>query len=477
MHELHELRGNAPSGVVVVVEDDAAMRDLLVEELQKSGLHVHACASVEETMATLREVPADLVLADLNLGETLTGLDLCRNVCVTYPDVPVVILTAFGSLDTAVGAIRAGAYDFVTKPFEMQQLRLTLDRAVRLRRLQSEVERLREEVRTGPGIAELLGESEAILDTKRLVARMADSEAPVLVRGESGTGKELVARALHRGSARRDRPFVVANMAAIPTHLLESELFGHVRGAFTDAKQPREGLLLQAHGGTLVLDEVGDMPLELQPKLLRVLEGGLVRPVGSDHSRPFDARIIATTNRDLEAAIEAGDFRTDLYHRLGVLEISLPPLRARGHDVLLLAQAFLEAASARTGSGVRRLSKDVAERLLNYPWPGNVRELRNCMERCAVLARYDEVTVAELPPRVRDFEPQTVVLAHEGAHVPLAVVERQYILRVLDSVGGNKTLAARVLGVGRKTLYRKLEKYGLPTTSDRTDERATDTKD
>jgi two-component system response regulator AtoC len=458
-------------GIVVVVEDDAAMRELLVEELQRAGMRVHACASATDAMALLRDVSADLVLADLNLGETLTGLDLCRNVCATYPDVPVVIITAFGSLDTAVGAIRAGAYDFVTKPFELQQLLLTLDRAVRLRRLQSEVQRLREQVHAVPGNPELLGDSEAMLETKRIVARMADSEAPVLVRGESGTGKELVGRALHRGSSRRDGPFVVANMAAIPAHLLESELFGHVRGAFTDAKAPRDGLLLRAHGGTLVLDEVGDMPIELQPKLLRVLEEGSVRPVGSDYARPFDARIIATTNRDLEAAIEAGDFRSDLYHRLGVLEISLPPLRARGHDVLMLAQSFLDAAAERTGSGVRRLSKEVAERLLNYPWPGNVRELRNCMERCAVLARYDEVTVAELPPRVRDFVPQTVVLAQEGTHVPLAVVERQYILRVLESVGGNKTLAARVLGVGRKTLYRKLEKYGLGTsTESRTDE-------
>ena len=440
------------------------MRDLIARQLGEAGFEVHAHASANGAIATLRqrsaspEVAADVVVTALALGGEVDGIGLCRHVRSHYPDIPLVILTAYGSFDSAVEAIRVGAFDYLTKPYELPQLLFAIDRAVRTHRLESELGRLRTQAElTKTGTAEILGDSDAIEEARRVISRMAASDAPVLVRGESGTGKALAARSLHLSSARRDRPFVVANVATAPANRLERELFGDTT---------KEGLLLQAGDGTIVLDKVGDIPPEVQPKLVRVLEEGLVRPVGSNRKHHLLARIIATTNRDLERAIEDGDFRADLYHCLGVLEITLPPLRMRGHDVLMLAQAFLDAAVARNDSGARRLSTEVAERLLTYPWPGNVRELYNCMERCAVLARYAEVTVAELPPRVREFKADSVVLAHGGTHVPLAVVERQYILRVLDSVGGNKALAARVLGVGRKTLYRKLEKYGLGSDGD-----------
>jgi two-component system response regulator HydG len=294
------------------------------------------------------------------------------------------------------------------------------------------------------------------------LARIADSEASVLITGESGTGKELVAKALHRRSRRADKPFVAVNCAALPDTLLESELFGHAKGAFTDAQAARKGLFVQAEGGTLLFDEIGEMPLAMQAKLLRALEEGKVRPVGGETEVSFDARIIAATNRDLESAVEEGRFREDLFFRVNVIHIELPPLRSRGTDTLLLAQHFLEQFAARSGKEVVGLSKPVAERLLAYTWPGNVRELRNAVERAVALARYDKLAVEDLPEKIRDYQSSQVFVAgtDPAELVPLEEVERRYILHVLDSVDGNKTLAARTLGLDRKTLYRKLQQYG-----------------
>jgi two-component system response regulator HydG len=284
----------------------------------------------------------------------------------------------------------------------------------------------------------------------------------VLVTGESGTGKEVVARALHRRSRRRGGPFIALNCAAMPEPLLESELFGHVRGAFTDARASRTGLFVQANRGTLLLDEIGDLPLALQPKLLRALQERVVRPVGGDAEVPFDARLIATTNRDLESAVEEGQFREDLYFRVNVIRVQLPPLRARESDVLLLAQHFLTQHAERAGKRLVGISPAAAERLVSYEWPGNVRELQNCIERAVALARYEEITVDDLPEKIRAYRRSHVLVASDDPAelVPLEEVERRYVLRVMEAVRGNKTLAARVLGLGRKTLYRKLEQYG-----------------
>jgi two-component system response regulator HydG len=295
------------------------------------------------------------------------------------------------------------------------------------------------------------------------LTQIADSDASVLITGESGTGKELVARALHQRSRRIDKPFVAVNCAALPDTLLESELFGHTKGAFTDARNDRKGLFVQAEGGTLLLDEIGEMPLSMQPKLLRALEENKVRPVGSEKEVAFDVRILATTNRDMETAVEERRFRKDLFFRINVIQVELSPLRARGADALLLAQHFLAICAARAKKKVLGMSDTVAEKLLAYSWPGNVRELRNVIERAVALTRFDKLTVEDLPEKIRDYRSSQVVLGGNdpGELVPLEEVEHRYILHVLDAVGGNRTLAARTLGLDRKTLYRKLRQYGV----------------
>jgi len=301
-----------------------------------------------------------------------------------------------------------------------------------------------------------------------VLERIVDSNATVLVTGESGTGKEVVARALHDVGPRRNAPFVAVNCSAVPEALLESELFGHARGAFTDARAPRTGLFLQAHGGTLLLDEIGDMPMALQAKLLRALQERTVRPVGGDAEVAFDARIVATTNRDLRALIEEGRFREDLYFRINVIHVELPPLRARGGDVLVLAQYFVDLHAARAGKSVSGIAPAAAERLLAYPWPGNARELQNCVERAIALTRRPELEVEDLPETVRSFKRSHVLVAASDPSelVPLAEVERRYVLRVVEAAGGNKSLAAQILGITRKTLYRKLEDFGQPVEDD-----------
>src|SRR5262249_9211786 len=382
-------------------------------------------------------------------------------VVANRPDVPVVVITAFGSLETAIAAMRAGAYDFITKPFEVEALELTLQRAVQHRSLREEVKRLRRVVAEGQHIGELTGQSSAMKTVYDLIARVGESEASVLITGESGTGKEVVARALHQRSRRTAGPFVAINCAAMPEALLESELFGHVKGAFTDAKQAAQGLFVQASGGTLFLDEIGDMPLGLQPKLLRALEERRVRPVGGAGEVAFDARVVAATNRDLESAVDERRFREDLFYRINVIHIQLPPLRARGNDVLLLAQHFIESFAAMSDKKVTGLSTAAAEKLLAYHWPRNVREVKNCIERAVALTRYEQIAVEDLPEKIRDYPQSHVIVASDDGSdlVSMEEVERRYILRVLQAVAGNKTLAAQILGFDRKTLYRKLDRY------------------
>ena len=322
------------------------------------------------------------MLTDLRMPG-MDGLEFCRRLLDSRPDMPVIVMTAFGNLESAIAAIRAGAYDFVTKPIEMELLAVILRRAVERRRLQQQIHSLRETLLQAGRFDELLGQSPAMLKLYDQLAQIADSDASVLIMGESGTGKELVAKALHRRSRRGDKPFVAVNCAALPDTLLESELFGHVKGAFTDARTDRRGLFLQAEGGTLFLDEIGEMPLAMQAKLLRALEEGSVRPVGGEKEIAFDARVLAATNRDLETAVEEGRFRKDLYFRINVIQIDLPPLRARGADALLLAQHFIDTFAARAKKQVLGLSPGVGEKLLAYAWPGNIRELRNVIERAS----------------------------------------------------------------------------------------------
>jgi DNA-binding NtrC family response regulator len=442
---------------VLIVDDDREMGALLGERLSHRGFDVDVESSPEEALERLAAQDFDLVVTDVKM-HGLSGIELCERVTASRPDVPVLVITAFGSLETAIAAIRAGAHDFLTKPFEVEELAFRLERALQHRRLTEEVRRLREGPAAAPEISGLLGESAPVLRLRELVARVASADAPVLVTGETGSGKELVARAIHRQDRRGAGPFVAINCAALPEPLLESELFGHARGAFTDAREARTGLLVQASGGTLFLDEIGDLPLSLQPKLLRVLEERRVRPLGASQEVPFDARIVTATNCELESAVEEGRFRGDLMFRIDVLRVEVPPLRARGNDVLLLAQEFTRRAAARAGRAVVGLSRGAAEKLLAYPWPGNVRELENCIERATALTQHEQILVEDLPERIREYRRTHVLVAGEDPSelVPMQEVERRYIARVLETVGGNKTLAARILGFDRKTLYRKL---------------------
>jgi DNA-binding NtrC family response regulator len=365
-------------------------------------------------------------------------------------------------MEAAVGAIRAGAYDFITKPFEMDHFFLTLERAMGHKRLREEVKRLRSAVRESQHFTDMIGTSAQMQKVYDLVARVAETEATVLVTGESGTGKELVAKAIHTRSSRSQGPFVAINCAAMPESLLESELFGHTKGAFTDARQARQGLFLNACSGTLFLDEIGEMPMGMQAKLLRVLQERTVRPVGGDKEIPFDTRIITATNRDLDTEVAERRFREDLFYRINVVRIHVPTLRARAADVLTLAQHFIERFATVYRTSVKGLSSPAAERLVSYSWPGNVRELQNCIERAVALARDEVLGVDDLPEKLRDYRPSRVIVESEDPAelLPMEEIERRYILRAVQAVGGNKTLAAQVLGFDRRTLYRKLERYG-----------------
>lgn len=446
---------------VLIVDDDAELCETLELGLRKRAYDVACVTRAAAALDRLLAEDFDVVLTDMTMpgGD---GISLCEQVAANRPDVPVVVMTAFGNLDAAVAAIRAGAYDFITKPAQLDVLAIALDRAARTRALRDEVRRLKSPPRDD-AFGGLTGQSEAMRRVFDLVDRVADSEATILITGESGTGKEVFANTIHQRSRRARGPFVAVNCTAMPETLLESELFGHTRGAFTDARESRTGLFVQARGGTLLLDEVGDMPITLQPKILRVLQERKVRPLGSSTEVAIDVRVIAATNRDLEAAVEEKRFREDLYFRLNVIQVALPPLRSRGGDILPLAQHFLETLAQRAGKSVTGIAPATAERLVAYPWPGNVRELQNCMERAIALARFDRIVVDDLPERVRDYRTSHVLLAADDPSelVPLEEVERRYTLRVIESVRGNKAAAARILGVERKTLYRKLERWGL----------------
>jgi two-component system response regulator HydG len=444
---------------ILIVDDDADMCETLAAGLRPQRFEVSWRTSGEQALDALNDESFDVVVADL-LMPGMSGVQLCERILASWPDVLVVVITAFGSLDTAISAIRAGAYDFLTKPFEFAELAMVLERAVKVRDMDREIKRLRQTVEQASG--DMFGDSPAMRELRSLLERIGDSSTSVLITGESGTGKELVAHTLHRQSGRRGE-LVALNCAAMPESLLESELFGHAAGAFTDAKKSREGMFRRADGGTLFLDEIGDMPASLQAKLLRALQEHRVRPVGGDREYEFDARLITATNKDLESAVEAGTFREDLYFRLNVIHVQVPPLRARGNDVLVLAHRFLERFAKREGKPIGGLAPPAIEKLLAYSWPGNVRELENCLERAVTMARHDHILVADLPEKIRDYKVAHIIGATTDPAdlVTMEEIERRYISRVMELVGGNKSQAAKVLGFDRKTLYRRLERYGL----------------
>ena len=450
----------AAPGRVLIVDDDQMMCEAIELTLGRGDLEITWRTSARAALDLVADGDFDVILTDLEMP-AMSGIELCERALATCPDVPVVLVTGHNSVDVAISAIRAGAYDFIVKPVDAKLLALTVARAVQHRRLRDEVKRLRRVVAGAEAQGQMIGESPAMKTVFDLVARVAGSDASVLIIGESGTGKELIARALHEQSARRDGPFLAVNCAAMPASLLESELFGHARGAFTDAKAQHTGLFMQASGGTLFLDEVGELPLEMQPKLLRALQERRVRRVGANVETPFDARIVTATNRDIEADVEQKRFREDLFYRINVVRVEAPPLRARGGDVLLLAQRFVERFAEKSGKLVRGISPEAVEKLAAYDWPGNVRELENCLERAIALLGGDEVSVDDLPEKIRHYRATRLLVSAEDLAdvVTLDELERRYVLRVLALVGGNKSRAADLLGLHRRTLYRRLERY------------------
>jgi len=450
--------------MVLVVDDDAAMRDLLQMELQGAGYGSELVGSGDAALSVLEREPIDVVVTDLRMPGR-SGTELCREIVQDHPSIPVIVMTGFGSMEAAIEAIRAGAYDFLTKPFPFETLQITLERALESAAMRSELHELRGAGRELPGLYELIGASPPMERVFRLIERIGPTEAGALVVGESGTGKELAARALHEVSRRRAGPFVSVNCAAIPESLFESELFGYVKGAFTGAGRERAGLLRQADGGTLFLDEIGELPASLQPKLLRVLQEGRVRPVGSDVEQPISVRVLCATNRDLAREVSEGRFRSDLFYRLAVVTIRLPPLRERGDDIVLLAEHFLDELSDAMQQPRPNLGEDAVAALLANPWPGNVRELRNWLEYAMAMSDGPRIGAEQLPeapgsiPGAAHAEEEP-----EAALESLDVVECRHIRRVLDAVEGNKTRASKILGIDRKTLLARLHRCDRAST-------------
>ena len=443
---------------IVVLDDEREMGAFLVDLLSDEGYTAEAYQKGHDALAALEKSSADLLITDLVMNG-MQGMEVLRAAKQRDPSLAVVMITAFGTIESAVEAMRLGAFYYLTKPFKSADLLLLIERTLEEKHLRTEIRRLQREVEAHYHFDRIISKSPAMQQVFDLVDRLKDSQVNILLTGESGTGKDLLARTLHYHSSRKQAPFVPVNCAAIPEHLLESELFGYVQGAFTDARKDKKGLFVEAHGGTLFLDEVGELPLLLQAKLLRVIEDKEVRPLGATKGEKVDVRIIAATNRDLRRAVAEGGFRQDLFYRLNVVDIHLPPLRERPEDLPLLIEHFI-ACSAQS-SRVRRLSAEALHILLNYPWPGNVRELENTIERALVLCRGEEITPADLPAHLTGSKP--LVISLQDALLrrrSLADIEREYILLAMELTEGRKKEAADLLGIDRKTLYRKLEEYG-----------------
>ncbi len=450
---------------ILVVDDEEDILYVLEGHLTRAGYDVTTARDGEEALGRFREGRHDLVIADVRMPK-LDGLGLLKALREIDPVIGVIMITGHGSIDTAVEAMKVGAYDYLTKPFRhINEILLTVERALEKPRLVVEVQRLRRELGRRHRFAGLVGVSPAMQEVYDLIEKVAAQEITVMIQGESGTGKEIVARAIHALSARRGGPFIPVNCGAIAESLLESELFGHVRGAFTGAVTETKGLFRAAEGGTIFLDEIAEISYNLQVKLLRVLQEREVRPVGSDRSVKVDVRVVAATNRPLEEAIRDGTLRKDLFYRLNVVSIGLPPLRERASDIPLLVQHFIEVFNERTGRHVCAISSEVLETLARHSWPGNVRELENVVERTFALGTEPVITAKDLPPYLASEPVGMLKTASSQRPVLLRDLEAETILRVLRETGGNQVQAARLLGVDRKTIHRKLKKYRLSQIS------------
>jgi two-component system NtrC family response regulator len=448
---------------ILIIDDDTSLRRVLEYNLQEAGYAVGTAASGEEGLSLFDEVSPALVITDMKMPG-MDGMQVLKAVKERSPEALVIMITAFGTVDIAVEAMKAGAYDYITKPFNRDELRLTVAKALQFSSLAVENKRLKDELADRADFRSLVGSSAAMEKVFGIVRKVADTEASVLITGESGTGKELIARSIHAASGRSAGPFIAINCAAIPRDLLESELFGHVKGAFTGAIKDKTGRFALADGGTLFLDEVGELPLELQPKLLRALQERTVEPVGGTKELKLDVRVVAATNLDIEKAMAEGVFREDLYYRLAVIPIHLPPLRQRRDDIPLLLRHFC----IKHGAANVAIDKQGLATLTGYAWPGNVRELENLVERLLILRNGDTITYDDLPDKIRSNSAAPGTTAHSGSVVnlpdegySLEQLEREIVVQALERNGWNQTAAARFLRIPRHTLIYRMEKYEI----------------
>jgi two-component system response regulator HydG len=444
---------------LLVVDDERSVRDGCREVAQSLGFSTFVAEKAEHAYRVLEAQNIDVVLLDMRLPGGASGLEILQQIKSRKPDAEVIVITGYGTVQSAVHAMKLGAYDYVTKPFNLEELRLLLERVAAHLKLASENRLLREKIKSKQGFGGIIGRSPEMEKLYRMIAKVSRSSHPVLVQGESGTGKELVARAIHFTGPFRDQPFIPVDCGSLVPTLIESELFGYVRGAFTGAVRSKEGLMTIAQGGTVFLDEIAELPVDLQSKLLRAIQEKEIRPVGSTRSMPINVRILAATNRDLEMAVQDGKFRKDLYFRLNVVTLKIPPLRERKQDIPLLVSHFLERL-ARSSGVQREISDEAMKLMLAYDWPGNVRELENCLERACALSSGPVMQEADLPTSIQNAQ------LHSGAAslpanriVTIAELEKQAILGTIDQLQGDKLMAAKLLGIGKTTLYRKLKEY------------------
>ena len=454
---------------VLVIDEQQAIRSACCEIAARQGFVPHALESLEAARSLLRGNSVDILLIDQKaaMGE---GFELLEEVKTLRPETILILMAGLSTISSAIDAMRAGAADYLIKPFAMEELATVLQRAAQNRKLDSASRGLRERLRLQQGLGNIIGRSLEMEKLYRILSKVAQSSHPVLILGESGTGKELVAHSIHSNGPNATKPFIPVDCSSIVPTLMESELFGHVKGAFTGATRAKDGLLVAAQGGTVFLDEIGELPLDLQAKLLRALQEKEIRPVGATHRIPINVRILAATNQDLATMVEQGRFRKDLYYRLNVVKLQMPPLRERREDIPLLAAHFLERIG-REHHKTFRLSGEVVGLLTEYPWPGNVRELVNAMERACSFCSGDVIQTGDLPSELQDFymhmlksfrpTRKSIDVADSTAIIPLAESERHAILKTLDMVNGDKLVAARLLGIGKTTLYRKLKEYGV----------------
>ncbi len=443
---------------VLIIEDERIMRITIEDALKAKGYEVKSFERASDGLKAYSEEPFDIVLTDVRLPD-INGMEVLRRIKEIDDSSMVIIMTAFGTIKDAVEAMKMGAFDYITKPFSLDELSLIISRAAEVKKMQDENLRLKKAISRCYCYPNIIGESDAMKNVFRMIERLSQSDSTVLILGESGTGKELIASTIHYQGKRKDAPFVIVNCGALPENLIESELFGYEKGAFTGATRRKPGRFELADGGTIFLDEVGELPPSVQVKLLRVLQDGTFERLGGTETIKVDVRVIAATNRDLEREVREGNFREDLYYRLAVIPLTLPPLRERREDIPLLIEHFLQRCNSRLGKQIV-FSKDAVEALMEYPFPGNVRELENIVERMVTLCESDRVKREDLPQHVlkkgqkKDTPAQPLTKVAQEA-------EKQYIIRVLKQTGGNRSRAASVLGISRKTLWEKMRQYGI----------------